>query len=328
MVGAAMRFSILRCCFLVSLALTAGNNFAAEPYPVKPLHFITVLPAGPDAYIRVLAARFGEQMGQGAVVDNRPGGSGVPAVQAVLGARPDGYSLLIYSVVLLISKSLQPSLPFDPIADFAPFAKVYGGGASVLVVRPDSPFRNVQDLIAQAKATPGKLTHGGPIGLLGHLNAASFLAIAGVKGFHVPFKSTGDDMPAILRGDIDFTFLATTVALPQVVAGKFRALAVTSADRIRALPEVPTMRELLNHELLVQDNWTGLAVHAKTPEEIVRRLNAETVKALLDPGVRKAIESGGNEPAADESPEQFVAFSRRELDKRKEIVKLTGVKLE
>jgi tripartite-type tricarboxylate transporter receptor subunit TctC len=310
----------------VVMATVACFATAAEPYPARPVRFVTVLPPGPDAYVRVVAARLGDQLAYPVIVENRPGGSGVPAAQAVMNAAPDGHTILLYSVVMLIAKSVQPHLAFDPVADFAATARLYGGGASVIVVRPDSPYKKLDDMLAYGRSNPGKLTHGGAFGLSAHLAAASLLALAGVRGFHIPYKATGDDLPALLRGDIDFTVLATTFGLPQVLSGKFRALAVTSGTRMRALPDVPTTRELLKQDLLVQDNWAGLAMHARTPVEHVRRINAESAKALRDPGVRKAIEAGGNEIYPDESPEQFAGYVRKEFDKWREIVKVAGIK--
>jgi tripartite-type tricarboxylate transporter receptor subunit TctC len=314
----------------VVLAAAAAANAvqAAEGLPAKPVRVVTALPAGADAYVRVLAARFSEQVGQPVVVENRPGAAFVTAARAVSGAPADGSTVLIYSVMFLIVKNVQPSLAFDPIADFTPVAKIYGDGASMLLVRPESPLRSVQELVGQAKASPGKLTHGGQVAASAHLNAASFLAVAGVKGFHIPYKGATDEIAALLRGDVDFTFMATTVALPYVVSGKLRALGVTSAARVRPLPDVPTLREVLKNDLLVQDNWSGLAVPAKTPAEVVARWHAETVKALGDPLLLKAIEAGGNQPGAGESPEQFAAFARRENDKWRDIVKLTGIKVD
>lgn len=320
----------LECRLFGAIALLAlsGAAAAAEAFPSKPMHLVTALPAGVDAYVRVLANTLSSQLGQSVVVDNRPGGAWAPAARAVSGSAPDGHTLLVYSVVILISKNVQPKLAYDPIADFAPVAKIYGDGASVLFVSPSAKFGNVQDLIAQAKANPGKITHGGSFGTSSHLQAASFLAIAGAKGYHVPFRGPGDDLPALYRGDIDFGFTVTTVMLPLIASGKVRALAVTSGRRVKALPDVPTLREVLNNDLLIQENWTGFAAPAKTPREVVLRLHAETQKAIADPAMLKVIESGGNLPAGNDSPEQFGQFIQREFDKWREVVRLSGMKIE
>jgi tripartite-type tricarboxylate transporter receptor subunit TctC len=315
---------------LVHAALAAmvlsGHCMAQSGFPQRPMRVVTALPAGNDAYVRVLAARYSEQMGQAVVVENRTGGSFVPPTQAVASAAPDGHTLLLYSPVMQIAKRLQPSLPFEPVTEFAHVAKVYEGSGGMLLVRLDSPFKSVQDVVAAAKAAPGKVSFGGQIGGFGHLNTASFLAIAGVEAFHVPYKAPGDDMPALLRGDIDFSILATTLAMPQVAAGKFRVLAVTTGNRMRVLPNAPTLVELYKNDLLAQENWSGVAAPAKTPAEIVTRLHAETVKALGDPTMKKVVEAGGNEIAVNERPEQYAAFVRREYDKWGEIVRISGAK--
>src|SRR6185503_13444087 len=308
-----MKSGCMKLFATACIAAAAGCAGAAEQFPVKTIRVVTALSAGVDAYVRALAQRYSDQLGQPVVVENRPGGLFVPSTRAVADAAPDGSTVLIYSVIMFITKIVQPKVPFDPVAELAPVTKIYGEGASMLLVRPDSPFKNLNDLIAHAKVNPGKVSHGGQMASSSHLNAASLLAIAGAKAYHIPQKNV-DDLTSLMRGELDFTFSVTTVSLPQVMAGKFRALAVTSGGRVRALPDVPTLRELLQNDLLVQDNWTGLAAPAKTPGEIVARWHAETVKALGDPMVLKAIDAGGNVPGAGETPQQFGAFVRREND--------------
>lgn len=321
-----MQLHSMKLASAVLAAVTLSGQCLAQAFPQRPMRLVTALPAGNDAYVRVLATKYTEQMGQPVVVDNRTGGSFVPPVQAVATAAPDGHTLLLYSPVMQIAKRLQPALPFDPVADVVPVAKIYEGSGGMLLVRPDSPFKSAQDIVAAAKAAPGKLSFGGQIGGFGHLNTASFLAIAGVQAFHVPYKAPGDEMPPLLRGDLDFSILATTLAMPQVAGGKFRVLAVTSGKRMRALPDAPTLVELFKNDLLAQENWSGVAAPAKTPGEIIARLHAETVKALTDPTMRKVIQAGGNEPAVNEAPDQYAAFVRREYEKWGEIVKISGAK--
>ena len=155
------------------LAFAFAPAAFAQTFPSKPLRLVTALPAGNDAYVRILATRLTEQMGQPAVVENRTGGSFVPPVQAVSTAPPDGHSLLVFSLVMVLAKNLQPSLQMDPINDVAHVAKIYDSGGGMLLVRPDSSFKSVQDLVSRAKAEPGKLSFGGQIAGFGHLNASS-----------------------------------------------------------------------------------------------------------------------------------------------------------
>ena len=307
----------------------AGAGIAAEPFPSKTMRVITVLPAGTDGYVRAVAGKLGEQMGQPVVVENRIGAGGVIAAQAVSSSAADGHTLLVMAAAFLVSKNMNPGLAYDPVADFAAVAKIYGGSSSMLLVRPDSPAKNVEGLLALAKANPGKFTYGvGGIGGQPHLTAASLLAITGTPALHIPFKTQSDVALAVLRGDVDFTILATTTSLPLVQTGKFRVLAVTSGSRVKAFPEIPTLREVFKNDLLVQETWAGLAAPTGIPADIVRRLHTDIVKSLGDPGVRKALEAGGNEPTLDESSEQFAAFIRRENEKWRSIVKLSGIKLE
>lgn len=313
----------------IGLLCTAALAQGAEPFPSKAVRLVSALPPGADAYVRALGTRLAELMGQPFITDNKVGSSGVQALQSVATAPPDGHALLVHSPAFLITKNVQPSIPYDPVADFAAVAMIYNGGASILVVRGDSPVKSVEDLIARARAAPGKLTFGsGGVGFPAHLSAESFLKVAKAEALHVPFKSTAEYLQGLMRGDTDFSVAIATSAMSLIRSGRLRALGVATASRVRDLPDVPTLRELLKSDLLVQDFWAGLAAPAKTPPEVIRALNAATVKALSDPVVRRSIETPGNTPAGAETPEEFSAFIRRENDKWRDIVKLTGVKPE
>lgn len=313
---------------LLAVALVAGGEANAQSgFPSKPVRIFTVLPAGTDGYVRAYATRLSEQMGQPVVVENRPGAGGVIAAQSVSSAPPDGHTLMVIAAAFLIAKAVNPKLAYEPLEDFTGVAKIYGGSSSMVLVRPESPAKTLEQLLAQARAQPEKFSFGvGGIGGQPHLSAASLLAVSGIKALHIPFKTQNDVALALLRGDVDFTILATTTSLPLVQTGKFRVLAVTSGNRIKQFPEVPTVREILKNDLLVQETWSGLAGPAKLTGDLIRRLHAESSRALTDPVMKKALEAGGNEPTLDESSEQFVAFLRRENEKWREIVKLTGVR--
>ncbi|MFM9969011.1 MAG: Bug family tripartite tricarboxylate transporter substrate binding protein [Burkholderiales bacterium] len=314
---------------LMVVSLWPLQGLTQSTFPSKPLRIVTVLPAGNDGYIRAVATKLSDQLGQPVVVDNRPGAGGVTAAQSVSTAAPDGHALMIIASAFLIAKAVNPKLAYEPLEDFAAVAKIYGGSSSMVLVRPESPAKTLEQLLAQARATPEKFSYGvGGIGGQPHLSAAALLAISGIKALHVPFKTQNDVALALLRGDVDFTILATTTSLPLVQTGKFRVLAVTSGTRFKGFPDVPTVHEIIKNDLLIHETWAGLAAPAKTPGDLVRRLHAETSKALVDTNVRKALAAGGNEPTLDESVDQFAAFLRRENDKWREIVKLTGVKAE
>ena len=313
---------------LLCAALAVTGTSRAQSYPTKPVHLVTVLTAGTDTYIRVLGTRLSEIIGQPVVVDNRPGASGVLAVQAVTGSAPDGHTLLVHGSAYLISKAVQPSLAIDPVNELAPVAKVYGSGLIGLLVGGDSPAKNVEDLVSRMKASPGKLSYGSAgIGLIHHLAGELFLNASQTQALHVPFK--GPDLyAAVMRGEVDFTVSPLTAIMPLVKAGKMRLLATMNAGRHQALPDVRTLNELYKNDLLVMEFWAGLAAPAKTPASTVRAIHTATVKALEDPAVRNAIEVGLNVPTPGESTEAFAAYVRRENDKMREIVRVTGIKAE
>ncbi|MFM9967271.1 MAG: Bug family tripartite tricarboxylate transporter substrate binding protein [Burkholderiales bacterium] len=311
---------------LLAAALAASGTSFAQSYPVKPVRLLTVLTAGADTWIRVMAGRLADNNGQPFIVENRPGASGVIAVQAVTGAAPDGHTLLVHGAPYLISKAIQPNLAMDPANELAPVVKVYGSGPIGVVVSGASPSANVEDLVARLKASPGKLTFGSAgLGLIHHFAGELFLTATQTQALHIPFK--GPDLyTALMRGDIDFTVSPMTVIMPLVKAGKMRLLATMNAGRHSALPDVRTLNELYKNELVVMEFWAGLAAPVKTPAPIIRAIHAATVRALDDPAVRNAIEVGLNVPTPAESVEAFTAFVRRENDKAREIVKLTGIK--
>jgi tripartite-type tricarboxylate transporter receptor subunit TctC len=313
---------------IVALVLPGQLN-AQSTFPSKPIRLVTAIPPAFDGYIRILGSNLATQLGRPVVVENKVGGNFTIATQAVATAAPDGHTLIIQSVLALVSKNVLPALQFEPVTDFSAVARIYDRGASVLMVRTELPARNVEELISMVKGSPGKLSYGSTGGgSLSHLAAEIFMVLIQGKTLHVPFKSAGDLLAGFMRGDIDFMISVTTTALPQIRTGKVRALAVTTAARIKDLPDVPTLNDVVKSDLLTLENWSGLAAPLKTPVEIVRRLNTETFKALADPALRKVIEATGNEVAAPEAPEQYAAFVRSENDKWREIVRLSGIKPE
>jgi tripartite-type tricarboxylate transporter receptor subunit TctC len=301
---------------------------AQTPFPSRPLVFMSHFAPGPgpDVYIRPLMAKLGEQLGQTVVLDSKLGAGGAIALQAVARAAPDGYTMTMTTNSNLIQKHVQPDIGYDSLADFAHITRIILGGA-LLVVPATSSINSVDDLIAQAKASRSKFNYGsGGAGTPSHMAAATLQSVTGIEAVHVPFKNSADVIPALLRGDLQFSFQVSAFAAPQVRAGKLRLLGTTTNARMRQFSDTPTLNEQLKNELLIQETWLGLAVPAKTPAAILRRLHAETVRAMGDPLVQKGVETAGNALAPSESPEEYTAFIRRENDKWREIVRVSGAK--
>ena len=315
------------CRAASALALVPLAVRAADGFPGKPVRVISPYAAGggPDVQLRQAGPALGEALGQSIVIENKAGVAGVLAAQYVAQAAPDGYTLLMGSNTHLIQKILQPDLKFDPIADFVPVSN-FASSPTVLVVRADSPYQTLEDLIADAKAKPGQMNYGsGGIGTSAHLAGATLASLAGLKVTHIPLKGSVEIAASLLRGDTQFAFPVAGTGVPQVKGGKLRALAVTSRQRLKQLPEVPTLHERLKNELAVQESWFGLWAPARTPQDVIAVLFAAATRTLKTPALQAAFEAAGNEAAISESPQAFAAFVRSENRKWAEIVKLAGV---
>lgn len=288
-----MRISSFRgllgtCC--LALGLSAPPAWAQ--FPDKPIRIIVPFTAGgaTDVVGRILAEELARDLKTSVFVDNRDGAAGVIGVQAAAQAAPDGYTLIIAGNSLYTSHpTLYPNLPYDPQKDFDPVARV-AAGSHILIVRPDSPFKNARDLIAAAAAKPGGITYGsGGKGTSVHLAAELFQLQAGVKLLHVPYRGTSLAVTGLLSSDTDVVFDTTASAVPRIKAGQVRTLGLTSAQRDPDLPDVPTVAEqgLPDYEVLF---WLGLYAPAGTPPEVLRTLDeaARNVLARDDVGTRFA----------------------------------------
>jgi tripartite-type tricarboxylate transporter receptor subunit TctC len=225
----------------------------------------------------------------------------------------------------MIQKALTPELKFDLVGEFVPVNNM-AMSPTVMVVRADGPYKRVEDVIAAAKASPGKMNYGsGGIGTSAHLAGATLVSLAGLKATHIPLKGSVEITASLLRGDTDFAFPVSSTGIPQVKGGKLRALAVTSATRLKELPDVPTLKEVMKSDLAVQESWFGFFAPAGTPAPVVARLHAAVNKVLADPAVKAQFEAAGNSTAASDSPSAFAAFVKAENRKWHDIVKLTGV---
>jgi len=307
----------------------ASGAWAAEQtYPVKPLRLIVAYPAGgpSDLVGRTIAQRVGELLGTAVVVENRAGAGGNVGFEYVAKAAPDGYTLLLAAGAMTIAPSIYPKLGYDVVRDLAPISLV-ADSTFVLMVHPAVPAKSVKELVALARARPGVLNFGSAgLGSPPHLAGELFQSMAKVKMVHVPYKGATPALGALLGGEADLYFGGISSAVPHVKSGRLRGLAVTSKRRAAALPDLPTV-DASGLQGFDISTWFGLMVPAGTPADIVKRLNAVTLKAVALPATRQTLLALGFEPQSN-SPEQFAAHVKSELKKFAEIVKASGAKFE
>jgi tripartite-type tricarboxylate transporter receptor subunit TctC len=310
-------------------ALLGSAGAAAESaYPAKSIRIIVAYtPAGTtDILARAIGQKFTEAWSQPVIVDNRPGANGNIGTEIAAKAPADGYTLLMGTAgTHAINPTLYPKLQFDAVKDFAPVSLV-ATVPNILVVSNALPVKNVKELIAYAKANPGKLAHGSPgIGSTGHLSAELFKSMTGVRMTHVAYKGSAPTLQDLMSGQIQVVFDNIPVYLPQVKAGKIRALAVTPAKRSPAAPELPTIDEagVKGYEA---STWFGLFAPAGTPADIVAKLSAETRRILDMPDVRERLLGLGAQPAGS-TPEEFARFVRSEIAKWAKVIRDAHVSL-
>ena len=320
---------IWRLCVLVaSCAATVGvtNAQPAQSYPARPIRLVVPLVAGgpTDLLARIIGAPLGEVLGQQVVIDNRPGAGGNIGADLVAKAQPDGHSLFMgTSGPLSINISLYPKLPYDPIRDFAPIA-LAASAPFVVCVHPGSSAGNMKEFIALAKSKPGQLNYGSVPGSASHLATELFKSMAQINVQHVPYKGAAPATVDLIAGQIQLSLASTPGSVPQVKAGKLKALAVTSRARIRQLPDVPTVAEavLPGYEASV---WYGVVAPARTPKSIVDRLNGEIGRIVDTKTHRDRMLANDFEPMPMTAAE-FAAFIRKETEKWGKVVKSSGAK--
>jgi len=295
-----------------------------QGWPSRPIRMVVPLSPGGFADVpgRILAARLSSLLGYNVFVENRPGAGGTIGADFVAKSAPDGYTLLFTGTPHVISAWVYKKLPYDPLKDFEPVALV-ASGPYVLVVNPQLPVHSVRELIAAAKAQPGKIDYASSgNGSAQHLVSALFASMAGVELNHVPYKGSGPAMQDLLGGQVKVSFAGIPNVLPHVKAGRLRALAVSTPQRSPDLPEVPTAAEagVPGYQATL---WLNLAAPAGTPGEIVQRLYAETAKALQDAELQQSFRAAGVE-ASPMSPQELAGFMRAEYEKWGKVVRDTG----
>jgi tripartite-type tricarboxylate transporter receptor subunit TctC len=306
----------------------ATTGAAAQTWPAKPVRAIVPVAAGSSTDIvpRVVFEQLALQLGQPIVVENRSGAGGTIGTAFVARSDPDGYTLLAHGSAHTISPSLYSRLSYDTVRDFVAVVPL-GISPSVLVVAPAKGFRTVGDLVAAARSKPGALTFSSVgVGTATHLSAERFRVSAGVEVVHVPFKGGAEAMTEVIAGRVDFFFGPVALVLPNIREGRLAALVVNGAKRAAALPDVPTTLEA-GYSRAEYPIWFGLFLPAKTPREIVDRLNRETLKALQTPRLRERLAQLGLDPMVM-TPQEFDAYVREEIALNAALVGTLGIRVE
>ena len=307
-----MKSFLIAFAAVLSVAAVSAQPAGAD-FPNKTIKIVVPFTAGSatDIMARVVGERLSASTGQSVVVENRPGAGGTLGSAQVAKSEPDGYTLLVVSTGHVVNPTLYPGLSYDTVADFAgvsPLAAL----PSVLVVGVNSPFKSVKELIAAAKAKPDSLNYASAgVGSATHVNAEKFRSVAGIQVTHIPFKGTPETIVETSAGRVDFMFTPVLASIPSIRDNRMRALAVSTAKRSSALPEVPTVAEA-GLPGFVFDFWIGLLAPAKTPRAVVNKLNAEIAKILEQPAVKDRMAKLGAE-SMPMKPEQFDAYIKEEF---------------
>lgn len=318
--------AVAACLVLISAG--SVREAQAQSYPSKPIRLVVPYPPGgtTDILTRLVGQKLTEAWGQQVIIDNRAGASGNIGAEAVVRSAGDGYTLLSASTVHTVNPSLYSKLPYDPLKDFTPIT-LLAQVANILVVHPSLPVKTVKEFIAFAKKRPGQLNFSSAgNGSAPHLTAEMFKMRTGVNIVHVPYKGAAPAMADLLAGHVELTFATAPSAVPYVKSGRLRALGVSSATRIPALPDVPTIAEagVPGYEAI---GWNGLVGPSGMQPAIVDKLNAEVVKIMLVPEVIKRLGDLGLEPRTS-TPAEFAAFLKAEVVKWAKVVKDSGAKID
>jgi tripartite-type tricarboxylate transporter receptor subunit TctC len=318
---------ILRLACVLMLPLSLAGNTIAQTYPVKTVRIVVPFaPGGPnDILARVIGQKLTEAWSQQVVVDNRPGGGTVIGTDLVAKSPPDGYNLLMVSASHTTNPTLVKKLPFDTLRDLA-LVIYLANSSNVLLAHPSLPARSVKELIALARNRPDQISYGsGGNGTSTHLSGELLSQISRVRMFHVPYKGAGPANIALLSGQITCMFGNALSAVPYIKSGRLRALAVTGAKPVAALPGVPTVAATLpGFEVY---SWYGVAVQGATPKELIARLNQDIGRVLDTSEMRSRLAAEGAD-AKGGSPEEFSRYFKAEMDKWAKVIRAAGIRLE
>jgi tripartite-type tricarboxylate transporter receptor subunit TctC len=327
----SLRKQLLVICSSAILAVSWAGLVRAQSvngYPNKPIKIVVPFPPGgaTDIIARVIAQKLTEQMGQSVIVENKAGANGNIAHEFVARAQPDGYTLLYNTSSIALSPALYKKLAYDVRTDFAPVI-LTSAVPLLLSVNPAVPANNIKEFIALLRAKPNALSYGSAgIGNITHLGSFLFLQSQGLVATHVPYKGSGPSVIATVAGEVQFNMEPLAVGLQYAKDKRIRPLAVTNLKRSSVLPDVPTLNESVMPGFEIA-TWQGILAPAKTPPEIVNRLNAEVTKALASPEVREKLQAQGAELLGS-TPEQYAAYLKSEVERWSKVVKASGVEFD
>ncbi len=322
-----LRWLVVAFFWIPAFAGMTSLGHAQTNFPTRPIRIVAPSAVGSaaDTIARLIAHPLAERLGQAVVVDTRPGAATVIGAELVARAAPDGHTLLIGLPALAINPSIYKTLPFDVLRDFTPITQAINQPA-LLVVHPSLPVKSVKELIALAKAKPDELAYASSgRGAASHLTIELLMLMTGTKMLHVPYKGPAPGLIDVVAGRVALMAPSTIAALPQVRSGRLRALAVTSAQRIASLPDIPAMSESVpGYESVA---WFGLLAPAGTPKDVIALLHKETVAILRLPEVKERLAKDGTDVVAS-SPAEFGDYIRAEMLKWAKVVKSAGIKAE
>ncbi len=322
-----MKKSMLLILYCLAAFRIAPFAFAADVYPNKPIRMVVTFPAGgpTDVIMRVIGQKLSDGWGHPVVIDNRGGAGGIIGTEIVARAAPDGYTFLVGTAGgMSINPALQPRLSYDPFRDFTPVAMLVIN-PQILVVHPAVPVKTLKELVALAKSRPGQFNFASAgTGTATHLGLELLKLTAGIDVVHVPYKGGAPAVADLIAGQVQMLFVSIPSVLPHVRAGKLKAIAVSSAKRSASAPDIPTVAES-GYPDFEYSNWNALFAPAATSPQIVRKMNAEIVRILDDPEVKRRLTSQGADPAPD-TPAALAKYMRNDHERWKKVIRTAGLR--
>jgi len=318
-----LRLSVWLLALIAAPGISIPAQAAGDDFPAKPIRIIVGFPPGGNADLvaRLMSQKMPDMLGQPVLVENKPGAGGAIGASFVAKSAPDGYTLLLALGAFTAQAAMQKTLPYDPVRDFG-WISLLGTYSFVVGVKSDSPYKTVGDVIAQAKKNPGKMHFPGPLGTLYHLTGEMFNSMAGTDIVHIPYKGGSDAVTELLGGRMDVIFEAVATALPHIQSGSIRALAVTSRDPVRSLPNVPPVSATIPRFDVT--SFVGMAGPAGMPPAVVDRLNRDIRRFLELPDIQQRFYEWGGQ-AVPSTPAEMRAHVETEIQKWKEVVKARNI---